>query len=244
MKMQSEKEFRKLADRTSVVLAGTLYGGNIGSVARSMNTFGFKNLILVSSRCGKNEDAFRMAVNSREILDSALEYDDLATALEGFDVIIGTTRRRGRKRSSYYTPPAMAGAIKGLDGDSRVAIVFGPEDKGLSNEHLDLCPWLVFIQTFSDFDSLNLSHAVTVLIYEISRQYMEPDTGGLEDARRLEGLFEHIDTMLRQSGFLPPGGDPRRAMLTLRRMIGRGKWSRGEIDLFHSVLNGLEKGLK
>lgn len=234
--------FRELADRTRIVLVGPLYGGNAGAVARSMNNFGFSRLRLVAPRADiHGEEARRMAMYSGHILDEAGVFDTLGDALGDIDLAVGTTRRKGRKRSRYFSPDTMAPDLAATGGGKNVALIFGPEDAGLANEHLELCDWLVTIDTYSDFDSLNLAHSVTVILYEISRYFRVIPPDALKESQHLEGLYTHLEKMLRSSGFIENAADPRRVMLGLRRMIGRAGWSRAEIDLFHAVLRSLEK---
>jgi len=233
--------FSSVASRTSVVLVGTLYGGNIGAVARVMNNFGFSDLRLVSPVAGLEGEAEKLAMNSKDILRSARVYEKLEDAVGDADVTVGTTRRLGRHRSSFFTPPAMAGAVAGLRAERKAAIVFGPEDAGLSNDHIDMCDWLVTIRTESEFDSMNLSHAVAVTLYEISRFFSEAEKGRIEHTKMVDGLLGHLEDLLRSVSFIPAGRDSKRVMLTLRRMLDRAGWSRSEIDLFHSILAAIEK---
>ncbi len=234
--------FRALAARTCVVLVEPLYGGNVGAVARSMNNFGFSQLRLVTPRADiDGDEARRMAMYSGGLLDSAQIYESLEAALDDIDIAVGTTRRMGRKRSRFFRPCAMAEALAGLACEKNAAVLFGPEDAGLSNKHLEYCDWLVTIDTFSDFDSLNIAHSVTVILYEISRYFRVTSACEIKESKHLDGLCVHIGKMLKSSGFIEEGADPKRVMLGLRRMLSRGRWSRSEIDLFHAVLNSFEK---
>ena len=237
-------QFRSLASRICVVLCGALYGGNAGAVARSMNNFGFSDLRFAGSpQLPGSDDARRMAMHSKGILDTAGIFENLEQAVADCHITIGATRRMGKHRGNFFTPAAAAQAMAGLDEDKRIALIFGPEDKGLSNEDLELCDWLLSIRTFSEFDSLNLSHAVTVVLYEISRMFAEKPEAGAAGSKHTEGLVRHLEEVLRIVSFLPEGRDTRRAMLMLRRMIGRGGWSRNETDLFHAILAAVEKAV-
>jgi TrmH family RNA methyltransferase len=233
--------FEQLAGRTAVVLVGTLYGGNVGSTARVMNNFGFADLRLAEARAGIDDDARRMAVHSEPVLDGARTFGSLADALADADVAIGTSRRAGRRRARRFDAPEMAKAIRTLPAGKRIALVFGPEDAGLSNEHLDRCDWLVTIPAGSRFDSLNLSHAAAVVLYEIHRSYLADTPERSGDSQLLGGLFDRLEATLRGIGFLNSASDPKRVMIALRRMIERGKWSRSEIKLFHAILNYIDK---
>lgn len=236
-------EFKQLADRTTVVLVSTRYGGNIGAVARAMHNFGFARLRLVSPRGGIDEDARRLAVYSGEILDRTEIYDTFETAIAGADIIAGTTRRMGKRRGRFFRPPQFAGEMLGLPSDKNVALVFGAEDTGLTNEQLDLCNRLVTIPTASEFDSLNLSHAAAVVLYEISRCFDFSPREKAERERGVEELLIHFEQSLRAARFLPPEGDPLRVMLSLRGMLSQAGWSRRETELMHAILQRFERAM-
>jgi len=238
------KEFSDMADRACVVLVGTRFSGNIGAAARAMNNFGFRNLRLAEPRAEINEEARTRAIYSEAILDNAAIHETLGEALAGIDIAVGTTRRLGRRRARFFTPPELAEELLGTAAPKKIALVFGPEDTGLSNEQLDLCNRLVTIPTGVEFDSLNLSHAVAVILYEINRGFNFAAREKLDDARAAEELLDHFERALRRFGFLPETGDPLRTMLALRGMLARGGWSRAEIGLFHSMLRQFERRLE
>lgn len=237
--MSDSIRFTEISDNIHVILVRTLHGGNIGATARAMNNFGIRYLRLVAPATGINDDSYRMAMNSKHILENAIVYPDMESAIKDIDITVGLTRRLGRGRSRFFTPPALAEEISSAAKIRKVALVFGTEDTGLSNEEVDLCDWLVSIKTLSEFESLNLSHAVTVILYEINRYFLKQSETASDD-NMLEGLYVRLEELLRKTEFLPEEGrDPKRAMLGLRRMISRGSWSKSEIELFHSIINSI-----
>jgi TrmH family RNA methyltransferase len=239
------KQFRNLASRVSVVLVGALYPGNVGAVARSMRNFGFSDLRLAESSVRFDDiDAIKMAMWSKEILDSARAFDTAAEAVQDADIVIGTTRRRGRRRARWFSPAQMAQALKDSDSDVRAAVLFGAEDSGLTNSHLDLCHWLVSIPTRADFDSFNIAHAATIVLYEISRAFEAAGSRDLCDPSHAAGLASHVEQLLRDSGFLPGANDPKRVMLAVRRMLDNAGWTRAEIDLSHSIITHIQKRIE
>ena len=182
-----------------------------------------------------------MGMNSHDVLNCAQTYSDMESAIKDVDITAGATRRMGRGRSRFFSSISFAPELAAAAANKKIALVFGPEDAGLSNEETALCDWLINIKTFSEFNSLNLSHAVTVLLYELNRHFLKQgeSTG---DSQYLEGLYTHLETVLREIKFLPEDGrDPKRAMLGLRRMISRAAWSKSEIELFHSFLKKVEE---
>jgi len=233
-------EFRSLAERTSVVLVGPRNSGNIGAVARAMHNFGFGDLRIAERHAALDDTARRRAVNSEHVLDAAGIFETLGAALAGADIAVAATRRMGRHRCRVFTPREMAEAMAQTQPSKKIAVVFGPEDTGLLNEHLDRCNWIVAIPGGSTFDSLNLSHAVAVILYEIRSGFLPTINEQRQKSENLAGLYEHIERALRRIGFIPENGDPLRAMPALRKMISRGNWSRNEIDLFHAILKKIE----
>ncbi len=231
---------QEICDSTTVVLCRPLYGGNVGSCCRAMHNFGFRHLRLVAPRAEIGLEARKMAMYSQDILESAEIYDTLGDAIAGMDVTIGTTRRLGKRRSRFFTPRDAAVQFAGLGTQKKRAIVFGAEDSGLANEEIDLCDWLVCISTMTAFDSLNLSHAVAVVLYEFNTQMAIAHARKDCDRQHGEGLALHIEKLLRASGFLPEKTDPRRVMLSLRKIIERAGLTRREIHMLHAILGVVE----
>ncbi len=240
----TDGKYRALAARTGVVLAGTCHEGNIGAVARAMHNFGFADLRLAALRTEIGDEARRRAAHSTEILERAGIFPDVESATADSDIVIGTTRRRGKRRGRYFTPAEMSSAIGAVGPDKKICLLFGAEDFGLSNEQLACCDWLVTIEGGAEFDSFNLSHAVTIILYEIYRNFHSTRAAKGNESILLEGLFNHIEETLSCSGFLPEGPDEKRVMLAIRKMISRAGWSRKEINLFHAVLSSIDGKLR
>lgn len=192
----------------TIVLVRPKYSSNIGSAARAMKNMGIKNLIAVSPRDYDYETALKLSTHaSRDILDNMKIYESLNEALKDFNYCIGTTARLGRQRNlSIVTPDEMAKKVFALIQNNRIAILFGPEDKGLENEDLKSCHLLVNINT-SQFSSLNLSQAVMVLCYEIFKKvsqpqkYYEPE---LATRFQLDSMYEHLKETLIKIDFIHP----------------------------------------
>ena len=153
----------------SVVLVEPLYSGNVGSVARVMKNFGFKDLVLVNP-CEIDEDAYIMAVHAKGILQNARKVKTLEEIKREFDLVIGTTAIATGKDDYFLRMTLQVHELKeklaGAQG--KIAIVFGREDNGLSNEEIELCDFCVTIPTKEEYKSLNLSHAVAVVLYGLS----------------------------------------------------------------------------
>lgn len=210
----------------SVILHRPKSPGNLGAVARVCKNFGVDSLIIIDPRCDTNhEDAQRLAMHAKDILCNARIEDSLDILYE-FDCIIATTARRGDAdniRRIAMTPRELAGRIF---HDMHIAVLFGPEDDGLSNDALALAHITVCIPT-AGFQSLNLSHAVSIILYELFMAV--PAQVGLEPARKeeLDVLFSLINEKLDTMRF------PREQMAatqrqTWRRVLSRAFLSRRE----------------
>ncbi len=171
-------------------------------------------------------------------------FETTAEAIQGAKIVIGTTRRRGRHRARWFSPAQMATALKESETDIRATILFGAEDSGLSNSHLKLCHWLVSIPTRSDFDSFNIAHAATILLYEINRAFEHAGNRDSCDPSHTTGLANRLEQLLRDSGFLPGSNDPKRVMLAIKRMLENSGWTRAEIDLSHSIITHIQKRIE
>ncbi|ACX73117.1 RNA methyltransferase, TrmH family, group 1 [Methanocaldococcus vulcanius M7] len=152
----------------SVVLVNPKYGGNVGSIARVMMNFDFKELRIVGSKEILNKEAYMMAVHAKDILNNAKFYDTFEEAIKDLDFVIATSGARGGDRNLKrvpITPKELALQLLEIEGN--VGIVFGREDDGLTNEELEKCDLLVSIPTSNLYPIMNLSHAVAVILYEI-----------------------------------------------------------------------------
>ena len=155
-----------------ITLSEVEHAGNLGAVARVMANFGQKNLLLIEPRCSpENEEARRRAKHALPVLKKAriANWDEL----DRFDIIIGTTSQLGTDYNlprSPLLPGELTKKLASMDlRRKKVALLFGPEGPGLSNEQLLVCDFVVTIPTSRQYPTLNLSHAVAVLLYELSR---------------------------------------------------------------------------
>ena len=157
----------KFNDSICIVLVEPEHDGNIGAVARSMMNFGITDLRVVGREGDWSEEARRRAKNAQEVLDNAKSVGSLERAVADCSIAIGTSGKReeGEKTSlrHFLTPEELPARLSGVEG--RVALVFGPEGKGLLNEQLRMCDILVTIPTWEGYPILNLSHAVAIICY-------------------------------------------------------------------------------
>lgn len=151
-----------------VVLVGTLYSGNVGSVCRAMANMGLRDLVLAGPQlCDDWASAAKMAVHATDILDARREVPSLVEAVSDCAFVVGTTARGGLYRQHVRTPRELAPELLKLAATGKVALVFGREDKGLFNDEIGLCTHLIRIPVHPDYTSLNLSQAVLLCCYEL-----------------------------------------------------------------------------
>ena len=155
-------------DNIRIVLVGTLYSGNVGSVCRAMANMGLSRLTLVAPRILDGwEEGRRLAVHATDLLDARQETATLGEAVADCAAVVGTTARGGLYRATVQPPRVLAPEILRLAAQAPVAIVFGREDQGLHNDEIAQCTHLIRIPVDPRYQSLNLSQAVLIVAYEL-----------------------------------------------------------------------------
>ena len=223
-----------------IVLVRTKEAGNVGSAARAMKNFGLEELYLVSPRCQLKPRAYHLASHAGDVLDWAVTCSSLEQALEGCSVVIGTTaRQRASDAFRELGPAELAGALPETGG----AVVFGPEDFGLSNEELDRCQAFVRIPT-APYASLNLAQAVGVIAYEWFRA-RDPGNSGADTGRQPasreehEAMYAHLLEVLHHIGYTDELR-ARSAEHLFRRLFDRAELDPREV----AALRGLWQQVK
>jgi tRNA/rRNA methyltransferase len=219
-------------DSISVVLIEPETSGNIGSIARVMANFGFEKLVIINPKCEINEDTRRFAKNAQNILKASRVTD--FKALDEFDFLIGTTSKLGRDYNISRTPimpKALSETLQGLElKNKKIALVLGREGDGLYNHEIDMCDFIVCIPTSRDYHSMNISHALAILLYEITQKYW---TGKVMKKYAPMGepekkqIMKLLDESMEDMGFLNElKKDTQRKMW--KRMITKSFLSRRE----------------
>jgi tRNA/rRNA methyltransferase len=204
----------------AIILAQPQIPENIGAVARAMNNMGLRRLVLVNP---KNCDLCRVIKtatgSSIDVVEEMEVYGDLKEALGSYQYVVGTTARTGSFRPAMAQPRSLAQKLISISQNNRVAILFGPEDRGLSNEQLRYCHTITTIPTAA-FSSLNLAQAVMIICYEIfmtaRKGFFEP-LPRLPSSFELEGMYDHLKDVLMKIGFIDPQ-NPEHWMLNIRRL--------------------------
>ena len=230
----------------SIVLVDTKTPANIGAVARCMMNTGMDRLVLVNPPADSGNDAYRLAAGAHAILERATAYTTLAGAIADHGLVIATSRHAGRLRQNIRSPREAAGAVVPLLAQNRVAIVFGNEVNGLANSDLALCHEIVAIPSSEAFPSLNLSHAVMVMAYELfTAAGASSVPSSLELARTgdVEDLYEHMQKTLQAIGFLEQD-HPERMMFSLRQIFGRARLNSRDVSILQGVLSTVDRAIR
>lgn len=224
--------------RVAVVLVEPREPGNIGAAARAMANMGLSRLVLVRPPAFLVPEAYRMALAAKPILEGAVVAEDLGSALAGYGLVGGTTRRGGSGRRGRVSPRAFAAEIPAVAEANDVAILFGREDSGLTNEELQFCQRLVTIPSSPGFGSLNLAQSVLLLAYEIflasGAAAQEPAGRRRATTAELEGLYGHMEGVLLEIGYLHRE-NPARMMRVFRRLLGRAGPDEREVRSLRGV---------
>lgn len=226
-----------------IVLCHTSHPGNIGSAARAMKTMGLSRLCLVQPRKFPHADALAMASGATDVLDATEVYDTLEEALAGVTLAIGLSARERELSHAPMSAHAAAAEAIATAGAEQVALVFGSETNGLTNEQLIRCQRLAHIPANPDYSSLNLGAAVQVLAYELrlaSQQGTPLRENRLQAATHdeIEGFYAHLEQTLVAIGFLDPAV-PRRLMLRLRRLFTRAGLEKEEVNILRGILKSI-----
>ncbi len=235
-------------DNVHIVLVETSHPGNIGSAARAAKTMGISKLRMVRPRLYPHADATAFAAGASEILEQSLQFDSLGEAISDCRLVVGTTARRRAVVAPILLPGEGAHNLIQVASSQPVALVFGRERTGLTNEELDLCQQLIEIPANPDYSSLNLGAAVQVLSYELRKAALEGVDSSEQDegrdppasAEQIERFYTHLEQVLIGTGFLD-ASNPRFLMRRLRRLFGRAGLDEREVNILRGILGSVEK---
>lgn len=224
-------------DNISIVLVDARTPANIGAVARAMMNMGLSRLVLVNAPDDPQHQAGKLAAGAGRILETARNYSSLREAVGNQGLVIGASRHTGRLRKNVLTPREVAERAVPLLGRNRVSLVFGNEVNGLDREDLAVCHEFVSIPSSDAFPSLNLSHAVMVVAYELfiaSKKPGPPVDLELANKEELEKFFIQLQKVLEDIGFLDRN-QPDRMMFTLRQIFGRAKLDSRDVSILRGI---------
>ena len=224
---------------TAIILVGPRYPENIGASARIAFNFGINQLIVVTEENHDKERMLKMATHkAAHLIHDMAVYKDTADAVAPFQCIVGTTARQGRHRVLEQTPREIMAELAPQAENNRVALMFGPENTGLTNRDLDFCQFTSTIPT-ADFSSLNLAQAVAIHCYELAMALTSPSTSSLPDSDfansfELEGMYEHIEQALTTTTYLDEHNTTY-WMRNIRQFLSRVRIKKKEASLIRGM---------
>ncbi len=226
--------------RIIVVLVRPTRAGNIGAAARALKNMGLTRLVLVDPVADpRDSEAYRMGYGAHDLLERARVVKTLAQAVGRCRLVVGTTARTHKGYGRPTPLPLAARRILARAAASQVAVVFGPESSGLSNENIALCQLLVAIPTAAAHRSLNLAQAVLAVAYELRRARLPPRRSDRSrtpvTSDQGERFYHELNDLLAQIGFLK-GTQGRHILADLRRVFGRAELDARELRILRGML--------
>lgn len=239
-----------------IVLVNTTHSGNIGGVARAMKNMGLSNLVLVEPKKFPDDEAIARASGAEDILDQAVVVSTLQEAIADDHMVFATSARSRHIPWPIMDPREMAALVgdvsESAPSSAKIAIVFGREDRGLTNDELHLCQYHVCIPSVEAFSSLNIASAVQVIVYELrmmqiglAKKEESPQWGvswdvELATQQEVELMFQHLEQTMVDTGFLDRD-NPRQLMSRLRRLLLRAVPDKIEVNILRGILTSVSK---
>lgn len=229
-----------------VVLIETSHPGNIGSTARAMKLMGLSQLVLVNPKRFPDPKANELASRADDILNSAQVVSSLAEALSECSLVIGMSAREREMPQTLLNPKQAALLIHSeYEAHAGIALVFGRESAGLTNDELELCPFQVKIPAVESYSSLNLAAAVQVIAYEIFSTFQDAEQPHHESTcldfasySEMEGMYTHMKEAMIALHFLKPD-NPRHMMQRVRQIFNRARLDQEDVNLLRGFMNAI-----
>ena len=235
-----------MLDQIRIVLVNTSHTGNMGSAARAMKTMGLTRLVLVDPQALPDDGAHALAAGASDVLANARIVSTLDEAIADCGLVIGTSAR-SRTLSWPMLDPREAGEKAVGEGMQHpVALVFGRERTGLTNDELQKCHYHVAIPANPEYSSLNLAMAVQTICYEVRMCWLQDQAPEVESeadypsARQLEGFYQHLEQTLLKTGFIADD-HPGQVMSKLRRLFNRARPEAIELNILRGILTSIQK---
>jgi len=239
-----------MLDQIKVVLVGTTHTGNMGSVARAMKTMGLSQLCLVSPKTEPDGQAYALAAGASEILANAQTFDTLAEAVAECSLVVGSSARSRTLTWPMLSPRECGVKAIAEASNAPVALVFGRESSGLSNEELQLCQYHVCIDANPEYSSLNLAMAVQIICYEVRMATLALNTAEREEnqdpecsypsSAQMENFYQHLEAALNHTGFIIKQ-HPGVVMTKLKRLFTRARPEEAEYNILRGILTSMQR---
>lgn len=245
-------------DNIYFVLVEPREPGNIGAAARAIKNMDFKRLCLVNPPSHMTEEAQWFAHNAMDILDASKVCTSVEDAVRDKHYIVGTSRRRGRRRGAFI--PVEKGALRMFEiaQNNKIALLFGREDRGLFNKEIEECGFLMTIPASRKHPSLNLAQAVMIVSYELSKAgirarkenseneaetFLFANEPSMVSQEELSHLYGRMEKAFKLIEYIPPGDKylNKKIMQNLKHCLGRAGLSGWEFNMFHGICKQIEK---
>lgn len=242
-----------MLENIHIVLVGTTHPGNIGATARAMKTMGLSRLVLVQPKQFPCAEATARAAGADDLLVNAQVFDNYEESLQAFHLVFATSARIRSIAWPLLTPRECAAKALANEKNEKVALVFGREHSGLTNEELDRCHYHVQIPSVPHFSSLNVAAAVQILAYELKvtfeqlshRDQIHSDgfESPLVSAEAMRQFYQHLEQTLIDIEFLDPQ-NPRRLMRRLQRLFNKAQLIESELNILRGILTAAQKQVR
>lgn len=237
-------------DNIRMVMVNTSHPGNIGGAARAIKNMGLSRLVLVQPKDYPSDQAMWRAASALDVMDKIVVVDTLDEAIADCGLVVGTSARERRIPWPLVTPRECGDRVWAESEQHEVAILFGREDRGLTNEELQKCHYHVHIPANPEYTSLNIAAALQVIAYEIRMSALTAEQGGVPvhfddwdmppaQQKDLELYYIHLQETLERLGFLAPD-NPRQTVTRLRRLFNRVRMDQMELSILRGVLTSMQ----
>tara|TARA_X000001036_G_scaffold362567_1_gene346180 strand:- start:489 stop:1217 length:729 start_codon:yes stop_codon:yes gene_type:complete len=236
-----------MKNKFGFILIKPQIGENIGACARSLKNFNFSKLHIVSPRqTWPNNKAKATSVGAYDIIKSAKIYDNTYDAVSDFDIVVSLSARKRDINKKHISMNQFLKIIKSKN-DTKFGFMFGPEASGLSNDDLSLSNYVLQIPTSKKFKSLNLSHSLTIISYEIFKliNFNKFQKGSknikIAPKRQISSLLLHLKKLLEKKGFFVPIEKKHSMMMNINNLVYRLEPSDKELRILASIISSLSK---
>jgi len=241
-----------MLDKIRVVLSHTTHPGNIGATARAMKVMGLSDLALINPSHFPSAEATERASKASDLLASAKVCSSVEEAVSDCRLVVGSSVRTRTLPSRLVTPRELVSVIQEKPENVPVAIMFGTENSGLTNDELHLCHYQVYIPTNPDYSSLNLASAVQLISYEMRLAFSElkqlpeqrVDSNEQQISReQMDGLLAHFERVMLSSGYLNPS-HKKQIDNRMNRLLGKAQITESENRLLRGILSSIDKSIE
>lgn len=236
-----------MLDNIRIIMVNTFHPGNIGAAARALKNMGLSQLWLVDPREFPHEEAEARAAGAKDVLDNAVVVSTVEDAIADCQLVIGTSARQRSFDQPLLDAESAATMMVNEARSGQIAILFGRETMGLTNEEMLLCNRHLYIDANEDYPVLNIAQAIQLVTYELRRasRNAEPAHEPAPYPRQAEItlFYEHLEKVLRRTGFIIPQHEGR-VMDKLRRYFNRTRPEKAELGMLRGILTSVEEVLE